>query len=167
MYQPTDQYRDRVSLRPAVMPDDETFLQELYASTREDLGIALSDESQLRQLVLIQYKGRKVSLAAEFPDAEDWIVLLDGKPVGRLMLDHRSDSIYGVDIAVMSSARNTGVGTSILLRQFEKCTELGVYFAFNVAKGNPAIRLYERLGCKIEGDNGTHFLMTWRPDRSE
>ena len=162
MHHATDQLRERVSLRPAVMPDDEPFLQELYSSTRDDLNEVFSDESQLRQLLQIQYNGQKVSLSAEFPNAIDHIVLLDGKPVGRLMLDYREDSIYGVDIAVIRSARNIGVGTNVLLTQFDHCRERGLSFTFSVAKGNPAIRLYERLGCFIDGDKGTHFLMTWR-----
>lgn len=167
MPEATDQIRKRISFRPVVMPDDEPFLQELYASTRDDLNEFISDKDQLRQLMLMQYNGQKATYSAEFPNAVDQIVLLDGEPVGRLMLDHREDSIHGVDIAILRSERNRGVGTGVLHWIFEECSRKGVWFTLNVAKGNPAMRLYERLGCSTDGDNGTHFFMTWRPRRSE
>jgi ribosomal protein S18 acetylase RimI-like enzyme len=159
--------RERISLRPAIMPDDEPFLQELYASTRDDLNGILPDENQVRQLLLMQYNGQKATYSAEFPNATDEIVMLDGEPVGRLMLDHRPDSIHGVDIAIMRGDRNRGVGTGVLEKLFAECSERGIYFSLNVAKNNPAMRLYERLGCRIVEDNSTHFLMTFRPDKSE
>ena len=163
MPEATDQIRKRISFRPAVMPDDELFLQELYASTRDDLNEFISDKDQLRQLLMMQYNGQKATYSAEFPNAVDQIVLLDGEPVGRLMLDHRDDSTHGVDIAILGSERNRGVGTGVLLGIFEDCSRKGIRFTLNVAKGNPAMRLYERLGCSTDGDNGTHFFMTWRP----
>ena len=159
--------RERVQLRPAVMPDDEPFLQKLYAETRDDLNEFLADPPQLRQLLQMQYHGQNATYSAEFPNATDEIILLDGQPVGRLMLDHRPDSIHGVDIAVLKSVRNLGVGTAVLLIQFEGCSKRGLSFTLSVVKNNPARRLYERLGCRIDGDNVTHYSMTWRPDRAD
>jgi ribosomal protein S18 acetylase RimI-like enzyme len=167
MEETTTDIRDRISLRSAVMPDDEPFLQELYAETRDDLNEFISDESQLRKLLAMQYSGQKATYSAEFPNAVDQIVLLDGDPVGRLLLDHRQDSTHGVDIAILKSARNLGVGSAVLSRLFEECSKKGVRFTLSVVKNNPAIRLYERLGCRIGGDHVTHLSMTWRPDGSD
>ena len=166
MSEVTDSIRDRIALRPAVMPNDEAFLQELYASTRDDLGEAVSDVVNLRELLLMQYNGQKATYSAEFPNAVDEIVLLDGKPVGRLMRDYRQDSIHGVDIAILRSDRNQGVGTGVLMAIFDECFDRGLPFTISVLKTNPAIRLYDRLGFIIDGDNGTHFSMTWRPTTS-
>lgn len=163
----TDQLENRIELRPVVLPDDEPFLQKLYASTRDDLTRFITDEALLHQLLQMQYQAQRAGMAAEFPAAVDQIIMLDGESVGRLMLDHRRDSIHGVDIAVMNRERNRGVGTEVLSRVFEHCANKGVYFTLNVAKNNPAMRLYERLGCRFEEDNGTHFLMTYRPNGSD
>jgi ribosomal protein S18 acetylase RimI-like enzyme len=159
----TRQISERVSFRPAVKPDDEEFLQRLYRDTRGDLTAIVSDEAQVRQLLLMQYAGQMSTYSAEFPNAKDQIVMLDGEPVGRLLLDHRQDSIHGVDIAMLEEARNLGVGTAVLDGLFKECSRKGVRFTLSVVKNNPAIRLYERLGCRIDGDNITHFSMTWRP----
>jgi ribosomal protein S18 acetylase RimI-like enzyme len=167
MQKEMDETRKRVTRRPVVLPDDEAFLRDLYIDTRDDLAAFISDQAELRQLLMMQYAGQTATFCAEFPNAKDEIVLLDDQAVGRLMLDHRSDSIHGVDIAVLKSSRNCGVGTCVLEGIFEMCSERGVHFTLNVVKNNPAIRLYERLGCRIDKDNGTHFLMVWRPQGSE
>ena len=148
------------------MPDDEEFLQGLYGDTREDLSGIIADESQLRELLLMQYIGQKSTYSAEFPKAEDQIIMLDGASVGRLLLDHRQDSIHGVDIAILSAVRNLGVGTAVLVRLFDECSMKGVCFTLSVMKNSPAIRLYERLGCRIDGDKGTHHMMTWRAENT-
>jgi GNAT superfamily N-acetyltransferase len=155
------QIEERVSLRPAVLPDDEAFLQGLYASTRDDLSGLIQEESQLRQLLLMQYNGQKATYSGEFPGAAHYIVLLDDVPVGRLILDRRADAVHGVDLALLKPYRNLGVGTTVLLNQFRACAEKGIPFIFSVAKTNPAARLYERLGCRISEDKGTHFSMIW------
>jgi ribosomal protein S18 acetylase RimI-like enzyme len=161
-----EQIRARITLRPVTLPDDEAFLQELYASTRVDLDEVLSDKAQLRQLLIIQYNGQKATYSAEFPNAEDQIVLFDGEPVGRLMLDHRPGSIHGVDIAVLKEARNQGVGTGVLMAIFEECSATGSLFTISVLRSNPAMRLYERLGFVVDGGSDTHFSMTWRPKKT-
>lgn len=163
MTEDTRAIRERVSFRPAKMPDDEKFLQALYADTRDDLREMIADESQLNQLLLMQYMAQKSTYSAEFPNSVDQIVMLDDEPVGRLLLDHRKNSIHTVDVAFLRAARNRGIGTAVLSGLLEECSKRGVRFTLSVLKNNPAIRLYERLGCRIDGDNVTHFSMTWGP----
>ncbi|CAN5620894.1 hypothetical protein BH18ACI3_BH18ACI3_20050 [soil metagenome] len=98
--------RERITLRPVVLPDDEAFLQDLYATTRDDLNVMIPDESQLRQLLLMQYRGQKVTYAAEYPNASHDIVLLDDESVGRLIVDQRPAAIHGVDLALLPQVRN-------------------------------------------------------------
>ena len=151
---------DRVSLRPAV-PDDEDFLRELYFRYRDDLHGVFDDEAQQNQLLLIQYLGQKQTYSQEFPNADNDIVLLDGEPVGRLLIDRKPDHLFGVDILLLPDRRTHGIGTVLLNRLFGECAQRGVPFRLSVARGNPAVRLYERLGCRVEGENETHILMTW------
>lgn len=157
-----DQLQKRIDLRPAVMPDDEPFLQSFYASTRDDLTGFVTEEGLLDQLMMMQYKGQKASFEVEFPAASHYIILLDKQPVGRLVLERRTDVIFGVDLAIVKEVRNLGVGTAVLLKILEECSRSELPFKFSVVKSNPAIRLYERLGCRIESDKGTHFSMVWR-----
>ncbi|HUR98116.1 MAG TPA: GNAT family N-acetyltransferase [Pyrinomonadaceae bacterium] len=159
----SEQIQARITLRPAVSPGDDAFLQELYASTRDDLSGVIHDQAELRQLLVMQYNGQKATYSAEFPRASHDIVLLDGEPVGRLIVDRRSDAIHGVDLAILNTYRNLGVGTIVLSNLFQECSEKGLRFIFSVEKTNRAARLYQRLGCRIHQDMGTHFSMIWTP----
>lgn len=160
MYEQPVSIASRVTLRP-VSPDDESFLQELYFKSRDDLAGLFDDEVQQRNLLMIQYLGQKHSYSHEFPNADDDVVLLDGKPVGRLLIDRNSERHFGVDILLLPETRTLGIGTVLLNRLFNECSERGVPFRLSVTKGNPAIRLYERLGCRVEGENATHLIMVW------
>ena len=148
-------------LRPVKIPDDDAFLSELYFSSRDDLAGVFPDEAQLRQMLMIQYLGQKQTYATRFPDADHDVILLDGEPVGRLMIDRRPEEMFGVDILLLPQSRTRGVGTVILKRLFAEASRRGVPFRFSVVRENPAIRLYERLGCRTEGDTATHLFMVW------
>ena len=156
----------RVTLRP-VLPDDEPFLQELYFKSRDDLAGLFDDEAQQRQLLMIQYLGQKQSLSNEFPNCDDDIVLFDGKPIGRLMIDRKPDRHFGVDILLLPDSRALGIGTVLLNGLFNECSERGIPFRFSVTRGNPAIRLYERLGCREEVQTATHLLMVWNNQETQ
>ncbi len=149
-----------VTLRPVVIPDDDDFLQTLYLSVRDDLRGLFPDEDQQRQLVQMQYSGQKLTYAAEYPNATHEVVMLGDRAVGRLIVDRRLDRIHGVDLAVLPEYRNHGVGTKVLLGLIDECSERGLPFTLSVLKTNgAAIRLYERLGVRVDGDEGTHFSM--------
>jgi len=164
--EPTSPISERISFRPVLMPDDEPFLQKLYASTRDDLNKCVTNESQLRELLVMQYNGQKATYAAAFPDASHDILLLDFEPVGRLIVDRQPGAIHGVDLALLPRARNMGIGTSVMRGLFEECQKQNLPFVFHVLKTNPAQRLYERLGCSFRGDDATHFRMEWRAESS-
>ena len=155
---------ERISSRPVVLPDDEPFLDELYASTRDDLNRFITDKSQLRQLLKMQHNAQEAAYSAEFPNASHDILLLSGNAIGRLIVDRRPDAIHGVDLALLPEVRGVGIGTIILRNLFKECEDLNVRFIFHVLKNNPAKRLYERLGCLVTGDDITHFSMEWRAE---
>ncbi len=151
-----------IALRSVRLPDDEDFLLELYSSTRDDLAMLPVGEQQKRGILMMQYNAQKMSYAAEYPDLVHYIVLYGGKPAGRLMVERRSVEIIGVDLAILSEFRNLGIGTAVLRSLFDEAVATKRAFVFHVLKINPAIRLYKRLGCAIEGESATHYKMSWR-----
>ena len=151
----------RVTLRRVEYPADEQFMQELYLKSRDDLAGLFDDEEQQRQLLLMQYRGQRQTYDQEFPNADDDVVMFDGEPVGRLLIDRTPGRFFGVDILITPERRSSGIGAELLRRLFSESEDRGVPFRFSVARGNPAIRLYERLGCRQEGENATHLIMRW------
>ena len=65
-------------------PDDEPFLLEVYASTRaEELQAIGWDDNQKQAFIKMQFMARERT----YPKAGNRIIVLNGRPVGRMMVD--------------------------------------------------------------------------------
>lgn len=121
-------------------------------------------EAQFLPLIEMQYRGRKMTYEAQYPQAENSIVIgEDGKPAGRLLLDRGPDCWKVVDIAVLASHRRRGIATRVLTHCHEQCSAAGTRLELQVAVGNPARRLYERLGFQMTSGDAVSIEMVWRP----
>jgi GNAT superfamily N-acetyltransferase len=154
-----------MKLRP-VTPDDEPFLYELYQSAHSaELPLDHLDPNQRELIFRTQYSAQKQTYSVQFPKAEDKIILLDGRRVGRLLVERREDEIRGVDIGLLPEYRSTGVGTLIIKDLMAEAEMTGKPFRIQVVKTNRAARLYERLGIYKTGESGLHFSMEWTPGK--
>lgn len=70
----------------------------------------------------------------------------DGRPIGRFMIDWRTDESHGVDLAVMPGDRATGAGLHFLRAWIDVADAMAVPAVLQVAVDNPAQRIYRRLG---------------------
>lgn len=152
----------RITTRQAIVVDDEDFLRELYLTTREDLAGLLTAD-QLRQLVAIQYAAQQRTYSEQFPTASNEIVLLDGRPVGRFLVERRADVIHIIDIALLPEVRGVGVGSILIQRLLRECRAASLPCILQVLKSNRAQRLYARLGFRVMTDDGVRYLMRWEP----
>jgi ribosomal protein S18 acetylase RimI-like enzyme len=157
----------RITLRPAVLPDDEAFLRELYCSTREDLALLFPEGKMLDQMLTIQYQGQKLSYSTQFPDAKNEIIELEGKAVGRILTDRQVDAIRCVDISLLPEAREAGLGTKVLGFLIEECSRSGLRCELQVLKSNRAQNLYTRLGFVTIADDGVRLSMRLSPKGSK
>lgn len=154
---------DRIELRPVVMPDDDEFLQELYCTTRYDVERLPFDDTGKKLFMLMQYKAQKAHYDEYFRNSSHDIVLYDGEPAGRYMINPREDEIIGVDLSLLPRYRSLGIGSVLLKGTFEEAEAANIPFVFHVRKDNfRAIKLYERLGCRLCGDDEMHYKMEWR-----
>jgi ribosomal protein S18 acetylase RimI-like enzyme len=146
-------------------PEDEPLLFALFFEVKaaEFAATGLA-EAQFLPLIEMQYRGRKLTYEAQYPEAESLILIgEDGKPAGRLLLDRKPDCWRVVDIAVLASRRGRGLGTRVLTQCKERCSAAGVRLELQVAAGNPARRLYEQLGFQITRGNAVSVEMAWSP----
>lgn len=147
------------ALRPAT-PDDEAFLFELYASTRAEEIAAWGWPPAQRDVFLrMQFLAQQRSYAAQFPGAEHRIILIDGARAGRLLVSREPGRRRLVDIALLPQHRGAGVGTALLRDLLAGAAACGEEVLLHVLKGNPAARLYERLGFVKVGETETHLAM--------
>ena len=154
-----------ITLRP-VSPDDESFLLELYASTRADeLALTNWDERQRKAFVEMQFAAQQHYYRTQFAGAEHSIILMGDRPAGRLYVARRPEEIRILDITVAVEDRGAGVGSSTLKELIREAEESGASVRIYVERFNPSLRLFERLGFSSIQETPSHFLMEWRPTR--
>ncbi|MCU1245345.1 MAG: acetyltransferase [Acidobacteria bacterium] len=158
------QIDERTILRPEI-PEDTEFLADLYASLREEelRPVPWTDEEK-RLFCLAQFQAQSDHYRTHYSQAEFWIIAREGERIGRLYLNYAADDLRIVDIALVSSARGSGIGGTILRQLLEDATMRGDGVSIHVERFNPALRLYERLGFREVDTNGVYLLMRWSPD---
>lgn len=152
----------RLRLRPA-RAEDEAFLYRLYVSTRADEVAAWGlDPETLGPLLRMQYAGQRGQYAAQFPAADHRIVLLDGRPAGRIYVDRSEERLLLIDVAVLPEHRGQGVGTTLVRSLLEEAATRPV--DLSVVRTNPARRLYERLGFAVVEQDAIYLRMRHAAD---
>ncbi|HKG46065.1 MAG TPA: GNAT family N-acetyltransferase [Pyrinomonadaceae bacterium] len=148
-----------LSLREAT-PEDEPFLFEVYASTRiEELAATGWNDEQKQAFIRMQFVARERSQ----PRVDDRIILLNGQPVGRVMVDRSEAAILLRDIAVLTEHRNAGIGSRLLQDLMKEAASAGKPVQLHVVASSPAVRLYERLGFSRSGEEAAYLEMKWVP----
>ncbi len=139
-------------LRPAI-DADLPFLLDLRRRTmkphlRQD-GVPFDEAAHMRR---IRY---------HWEDAR--IVLIDQAPAGLFKVRHDEAGWYVIQIQVDPARQGQGLGTRLLRGVLARADEGGEATRLYVLKGNPARRLYERLGFAIQEETHIEFLMRRPP----
>jgi ribosomal protein S18 acetylase RimI-like enzyme len=149
----------RVTLQPA-SAGDETFLFEVYASTRvEELAPVGWSEPQRESFLRMQFQAQQRHYRENYPGAEFQIIHVDGEPAGRLYVHRRANEIRIMDIALLPAYRRRGIGTVLLAEILSEGAQSGKVVSIHVEAFNPALEWYERLGFIKVAANGPYHLM--------
>jgi GNAT superfamily N-acetyltransferase len=153
----------KIALRASKASDAE-FLFSVYASTRAD-EMTLVDwtEEQKAAFLRMQFRAQSQYYIENYPGAEFNIILLDGKPVGRLYIHRRPNEIRIMDIALLPEFRQRGIGTFLMNQVLEEAKSSSTPVTIHVERFNPAMQLYERLGFHLKEDRGVYHLLEWSP----
>ncbi|MBM7868309.1 GNAT family N-acetyltransferase [Heliobacterium gestii] len=148
------------TLRP-VEASDDLFLFQIFISSRPDLDwITGIDEASRARLLRQQFFAEEQGNA----DAERYIVLLKGAPIGRLYMREDASSIHIRNLALLPEYRNQGIGSRLLRSMMERAVEARKPVRFSVMWFNGAARaLYERLAFRVVQDTGVCCEMEWHP----
>jgi ribosomal protein S18 acetylase RimI-like enzyme len=151
-----------IHFRPASQEDD-SFLCQLFASTREQLLASLpfdaaGKEAFARQQHLCQDRYYR----QQYPGASFAIVCSSEQRIGRLYVKRTREEILIIDIALLPDFRGAGIGGALLKDLMAEAAETGRRVTIHVDKFNPALRLYQRLGFRIAQDAGSDWGMEWR-----
>jgi GNAT superfamily N-acetyltransferase len=147
-----------------VTKEDEPFLLDLYAATREaELDQAQWAEGQREAFVRWQFDMQRREYDARFPDARYQLILIDGEPAGRIWVGEDKEQIRLLDIALSSPFQKRGAGTILLRELMDEAARAGKFLRHMVfVLNNDAHRFYERLGFVIIEDMGAYKHMEYK-----
>jgi ribosomal protein S18 acetylase RimI-like enzyme len=145
--------------RPATA-EDAAFQFQVYASTRSEELAALGwPAAQQEAFLRMQYNIRRQSYQAAYPDAERSILLAEGAPAGTAIVWRAPAEIQLVDVAFLPEFRSRGLGTRFLDRLIGEARRSALPLRLSVLRGNPAARLYERMGFVTRSTSSMYIEM--------
>jgi ribosomal protein S18 acetylase RimI-like enzyme len=153
-----------LAVRPA-LPQDEIFLYELYAAVRgPEFALAPITPTQREHLIRMQFRGQMSTYTQMYPNSCYHIVLLDGKPIGRLWVAPGDGEFHLVDIAVHPSLQSKGIGTVLIQRLQQEAAKARLPIRCCVFRFNPgSLRFHQRLGFTIVREDQMYYFLEWRP----
>ena len=152
-----------ITLRP-IGADDEAFLYRVYAAIREaELAQVAWDAAQREAFLRQQFAAQHRYYQEHYADTAFQVILVDGRPAGRLYVARWPDEIRIVDIALLPEHRNAGIGTALLRELQAEAARADKPLRIHVEIFNPARSLYERLGFREIADRGVYLFLEWAP----
>jgi GNAT superfamily N-acetyltransferase len=93
-----------------------------------------------------------------------WVIVVGGDDAGMLEVMRESDRIFLENVELAPEFQSRGVGAAVIGDLLREAGGRRVPVELQVARVNPARRLYERLGFVAFGETETHHLMRALPD---
>lgn len=93
------------------------------------------------------------------------IVTSGGADIGWMRSVLKDGAIFLAQLFIESSFEGRGMGTEVIGRLIDEAAAGDLPVTLSVAKVNPAVRLYERLGFRITHEGNRKFHMRPEPGR--
>ena len=143
---------------------DKLLIETIYRTTREDeLNLTNWPESQKQAFVSMQSTAQLAEYKKNYPGASYQIIIWKRKPAGRFFVWENENEIRLIDIIVLPSFRNKGIGTYLLHELIKRSGAVQKKISLHVEPRNPALQLYRRLGFVHIKTNGRHYYMERKP----
>jgi ribosomal protein S18 acetylase RimI-like enzyme len=143
-------------LRPVTDADRPLRLRVYGAARADELAAVPWPPEVLAVFLDQQLTARDAGHRAQHPYASWSVVVVDGADAGVLCVDRSGPETAVVDVALLPWAQGRGAGTAVL----SALAAEGRPLSLAVVRGNPALRLYERLGFTVIGDDGVYLSMS-------
>lgn len=151
-----------LALRQATAEDLPFLLHLHVAARRSEFGRTGWPQDQITALLNEQARIQLAAYRRQSPDAE-WRVIQDGTaPIGRLLLDVRTDAIALVDIIIAQACRSRGLGSAVIADILAAAARSGTGVVLHVETSNRARTLYKRLGFATLDRHGPYEAMVYR-----
>ncbi len=149
----------------SVQPEDEDFLQQVYAEHRKDELDQVSWDDEQRQTFLSQqFHAQLRHYSSHYPHGSHDIIVSGTTPIGRIYVDRGEEEIRLLDISLLIQYRCRGIGSVLMQNLLDEADRHKKPVRFYVYNMNRAVRFYERLGFQSIEDTGVHYFMERLPD---
>lgn len=145
---------------------DGPFLRTLFDAVRGETFAGVPAEMR-EGLLLMQFEAQRSEYRARFPLAEIWIIEMAGEAVGNLVLARRREALRIVDVNVLPSHQNQGLGSAVIQSVIADAEVAGLGVELSVFEHNRARHLYRRLGFEEAGQDGMYIQMERRPPTTD
>jgi len=152
-----------IQLKKKNETDSEFLLQLMGEIKIAELNAYSWPEHMKNQLIEMQYKGYEQMIKNEYPNAEDYIIMVDNENAGRLQLDINDNSMCIVNISLMPAFHGKGIGSKIIKDVLAEADMKNKPVYLEVDKVNPAFNLYKRIGFDICGEDEIKYSMKYLP----
>jgi ribosomal protein S18 acetylase RimI-like enzyme len=151
------------TLRPVASTDDD-FLYHLYGATHgQQFALLPVAPAQLDALLRMQFHAQRSGYRQQYPASQDFVVLVDGQPGGRVWLDDsQPQHLHLLDIALLPRHQGSGIGAAVLRQVMEQASRAAKAVTLHVARMNArALEFYQRLGFTVSGGDDVYVEMKW------
>lgn len=150
-----------------VLPEDDAFLQKLYASTRaEEVALWGWPISQQELFLKMQCMAQQQSYHEQFPEGVHNLLLVEDIPIGQVFLHDIPTELHLVDISLIPEYQGRGIGSQLIQDLCRQAQHLHKPVRLQVLQFNRAQVLYHRLGFVITASADMRFHMEWRPQEA-
>jgi GNAT superfamily N-acetyltransferase len=149
--------RQAMLLRP-VTPEDEAFLREVYASTREaELAMVPWDAAMKAAFINHQFTAQLAHYREKNPAAEHSVIMFGEQRVGRLYFERGAEFHHILDVTVLPAFRGHGIGGLLLEDLVAEADREGKSLSVYVETISPrSQRFFENFGFVAVSESGIH-----------
>lgn len=155
-----------ITLR-AVVDQDESFLRELYASTRQaELALMPWTAEAKESFLRMQFEAQRSHYLSFYPKADHSIVLAGSTPAGRIYVDRQDSQILIVDITLLPEFHRRGIGRVLVSQLQSEASLLGKGLTGHVEKWNPAAAFWGHMGFQVADGDELYCPISWNAKNS-
>ncbi len=138
----------------------DNFIKTLFFEFKSrELALDHLPDELKAQMLGLQFDSHESHYRNNFPDADDFIIIADNKPAGRLILLDSEKECHIADLILLESFQNKGVGSYLCNRLISETGKENKKLSLKVSKTNTTIEFYKKFGFKAIKDDGPDLLM--------
>lgn len=142
--------------------EDEEQIKTIFEESRFDLKL-IPDKALQMQIISQQYEIEKQQMNRVYPESQKYVITCGDKVVGRIYFVKREDHYRVLELGVLESFRELGIGKFALVWLQEKARSGDSELRLQVGKYNiNAIGLYQSLGFEVYEDNEVFYQLKWQ-----